>query len=165
MDYLLDAANQVDAPIVILGDGPESKRLQQEAQHSRLSNVQFLGALNDADKHAILTLCRAIVFPSHLRSEAFGMTLLEGAQAAKPLICCEINTGTTWINRDGETGLVVPPEDSGALAQAMNTLANDDGLCTRLGDGARKRWLTHFSPPVVGQAYRAVYDELLSSKG
>ncbi len=165
LDYLLDAANQVDAPIVILGDGPEGKRLQQEAQDSGLSNVQFLGALNDADKHAILTLCRAIVFPSHLRSEAFGMTLLEGAQAAKPLICCEISTGTTWINRDGETGLVVPPEDAGALAKAMNTLANDDALCARLGAGARTRWLAHFSPAVVGQAYRALYDELLNSKG
>ncbi len=164
LDFLLDAAGQVDSPIVILGDGPEGKRLQHEAQQRGLTNVQFLGALDDADKHAILTLCRAIVFPSHLRSEAFGMTLLEGAQAAKPLICCEISTGTTWINRDGETGLVVPPEDSGALARAMNTLAHDDVLCARLGEGARSRWLTHFSPAVVGQAYRALYDELLGSK-
>jgi rhamnosyl/mannosyltransferase len=164
LDYLLDAANQVDAPIVILGDGPEGKHLQLEAEQRGLSNVHFLGALDDADKHAILTLCRAIVFPSHLRSEAFGMTLLEGAQAAKPLICCDISTVTTWINRDGETGLVVPPEDSGALAQAMNTLARDDALCARLGEGAHKRWLAHFSPAVVGQAYRTLYDDLLSSK-
>ncbi len=164
LDFLLDAAGQVDAPIVILGDGPEGKRLQHEAQQRGLTNVQFLGALDDADKHAILTLCRAIVFPSHLRSEAFGMTLLEGAQAAKPLICCEISTGTTWINRDGETGLVVPPEDSDALARAMNTLAHDDALCARLGEGARTRWLSHFSPAVVGQAYRLLYEQLLGSK-
>ena len=164
LDYLLSASMLVDAPIVILGEGPEGQRLQQVARERGLRNVEFLGALNDADKHAILTLCRAIVFPSHLRSEAFGMTLLEGAQAGKPLICCEISTGTTWINRDGETGLVVPPEDATALAQAINTLAHDDALCVRLGEGARARWRAHFSPSVVGQAYRVLYDDLLRSK-
>ena len=106
-----------------------------------------------------------MVFPSHLRSEAFGITLLEGARAAKPLISCEIGTGTTWVNQHDETGLVVPPADAAALAQAMNTLAADDALCARLGQGARARWLQHFTPSVVGTAYRQLYDDLLNANG
>jgi rhamnosyl/mannosyltransferase len=103
-----------------------------------------------------------VVFPSHLRSEAFGMTLLEGARAGKPLICCEIGTGTTWVNQHDETGLVVPPSEPNALAQAMSQLADDDALCQRLGAGARQRWEQHFRPEVVGGAYRRLYDQLLA---
>lgn len=164
LDFLLAAASQVKLPIVIVGQGPEGERLRQEAQRQGLSHVHFPGALADADKLALLALCRGVVFPSHLRSEAFGMTLLEGARAAKPLICCEIGTGTTWINRHNETGLVVPPGDPDALARAMNTLASDDALCARLGQAARARWQQCFTPGVVGAAYRDLYDELLMAQ-
>ena len=60
---------------------------------------------------ALLALSYAILFPSHLRSEAFGISLLEGAMFGKPLISSEIGTGTTYINIDGKTGVVVPPSD------------------------------------------------------
>ena len=163
LDFLLAAARQVKLPIVIVGKGPEGERLRREAAAQGLDNVHFLGAVPDADKQALFALCRGVVFPSHLRSEAFGMTLLEGAQAAKPLICCEIGTGTTWVNRHNETGLVVPPGDPDALAQAMNTLADDDELCLRLGLAARARWQQCFTPEVVGPAYRKLYDGLLGS--
>ncbi len=165
LDFLVAAARQVKTPIVIVGEGPQGADLRKEVQRLGLSHVHFVGALPDADKHVLFSLCRAVVFPSHLRSEAFGITLLEGARAAKPLISCEIGTGTTWVNQHDETGLVVPPADAVALAQAMNTLAADDALCTRLGQAARARWLQHFTPTVVGAAYRQLYDELLNANG
>ena len=164
LDVLIAAARQVRSPIVILGDGPEGERLRREAQRQGLGHVHFVGALSDADKGVLFSLCRAVVFPSHLRSEAFGITLLEGARAAKPLICCEIGTGTTWVNLHDETGLVVPPDDPGALAQAMNTLAGDDALCARLGRGAQARWRQRFTPEVVGAAYLQLYEELLAKR-
>lgn len=161
LDFLLAAAKSVNSPIMIVGDGPEGQRLRRTARQAGFGHVHFLGALSDSDKNALYSLCRGVVFPSHLRSEAFGITLLEGARAAKPLICCEIGTGTTWINRHGETGLVVPPADPGALAQAINTLAADEALCVRLGNSARVRWQQYFSPGAVGAGYRKLYDELL----
>jgi rhamnosyl/mannosyltransferase len=164
LDFLIAAASKVSATIVIVGSGPEGKRLQQEAQKNGNNNVHFLGALPDADRNALFAICRAVVFPSHLRSEAFGITLLEGARAAKPLISCEIGTGTTWINQHEETGLVVPPADPERLAEAMNRLASDDNLCTRLGHGARQRWQKCFAPAVAGQAYRQVYDDILTPR-
>ena len=165
LEFLVAAASQVKTPIVIVGEGPQGEDLRQEVQRLELKHVHFLGALSDDDKHALFSLCRAVVFPSHLRSEAFGITLLEGARAAKPLISCEIGTGTSWVNQHGETGLVVPPADALALAQAMNTLAADDALCIRLGQAARARWLQHFTPSVVGSAYRQLYDELVVTYG
>lgn len=161
LDFLLAAASQVKVPILIVGEGPEGERLRRLAKALGLANVHFLGALPDADKLALFELCRAVVFPSHLRSEAFGITLLEGARNAKPLISCEMGSGTSWVNRDNETGLVIPPADHVALAQALSTLAGDDALCHRLGTGAQRRWLSHFTPAVVGSAYRSLYDEIL----
>lgn len=161
---LLEAARHTVAKIIIVGEGPEGAKLRLTAHRLGLTNVQFVGALSDADKSALYTLCRAVVFPSHLRSEAFGMTLLEGARASKPLICCEIGTGTTAINVHLESGLVIPPDDAGALADAINQLAIDDDLHNRLGRGARARWKQHFTPYVVGQAYRRLYEDLTATK-
>lgn len=165
LEFLVAAASQVNTPIVIVGEGPQGEGIRKEVQRLGLKHVHFVGALPDADKHELFALCRAVVLPSHLRSEAFGITLLEGARASKPLISCEIGTGTTWVNQHNETGLVVPPADAVALAQAMNTLAADDALCARLGQGARARWLGHFTPTVVGAAYRQLYDALLGADG
>lgn len=164
LDFLLAAAHQAKTPILIVGDGPEGQRLRQIVLEEGLHHVHFLGSVSDEDKNALLTLCRAVVFPSHLRSEAFGMTLLEGARAGKPLICCDIETGTTWINRHEETGLVVPPQDACALATAMNKLASDDALCARLGQGALARWKQCFTPSVAGAAYLQLYREMLAEQ-
>lgn len=164
LDFLLAAAHRVKMPILIVGDGPEGARLRQVVLEEGLHHVHFLGALSDEDKNALVSLCRGVVFPSHLRSEAFGMTLLEGARAGKPLICCDIETGTTWINRDNETGLVVPPQNPSALAAAMNKLASDEALCTRLGQGALARWQQCFTPGVAGAAYLQLYREMLAEQ-
>ena len=100
-----------DTFLVISGDALTDIDLTAEpgeAHEGVALGVAVLGALDDADKVALLTLCYAVAFPSHLRSEAFGISLLEGAMYGKPMISSEIGTGTSYINIDGETGLVVP---------------------------------------------------------
>jgi rhamnosyl/mannosyltransferase len=86
LHILLDAARGTDYPIVIVGAGPIEQELKQRVQEQGLRNVIFLGIVDDEDKVALLQLCYAIVFPSHLRSEAFGISLLEGAMYGKPMI-------------------------------------------------------------------------------
>jgi rhamnosyl/mannosyltransferase len=109
----------------------------------------------------LLTLCHAFVFPSHLRSESFGISLLEGAMYAKPMISCDIGSGMSFINIAGETGLEVAPRDPLALAQAMTTLWNDPVLADRLGAGARKRYEQTFTSRKMASAYSALYGDLL----
>jgi glycosyltransferase involved in cell wall biosynthesis len=95
-----------------------------------------------------------------LRSEAFGMSLLEAAMCAKPMICCEIGTGTSYINADGETGFVVPPEDPAALRAAMQRLVGDDATTEALGRAARARLEQHFTAQEMARAYHALYREV-----
>lgn len=152
------AAHPDDAPtLVIAGTGPMEVRLHRQARRIGLNRIHFLGPIDEADKHALLHLCRAVVFPSHLRSEAFGVTLLEGAMHGKPLISTDIGTGTSYVNRDGHTGLVIPPDDPQALRRAMDTLYRDPVLAQRLGEGARHRYLDHFTAPRMAEAYHRLY--------
>jgi rhamnosyl/mannosyltransferase len=161
VDFLLTAAKDLPCPIVLMGDGGEEMALKARASAEKLDNVHFLGAMSDQDKEAVLSLCYGLVCPSHLRSEAFGLSLLEAARCGKPLVSCEIATGTTYINIHGETGLVVPPADPAALKAALLTLWNDPVLAARLGAGARQRFEALFTAEKMVRAYVDLYGELL----
>ncbi|MCY1408044.1 D-inositol-3-phosphate glycosyltransferase [compost metagenome] len=161
LNFLLEAARGEEWPIAIVGGGPLEQGLRNQAKSLGLHNVHFLGPLPDADKAALLTLCHAFVFPSHLRSEAFGISLLEGAMYGKPMISCEIGTGTSYINQSGETGLVVPPGDPQALKQAMKFLWDSPEQASAFGHGAGKRFEELFTAKRMIDDYSEIYQNLL----
>ena len=163
LEILLRAAQGFEGRVVIAGTGPEAGHLLEFAKRERLDNVQFVGAVSEADKIALLELSRAFVFPSHLRSEAFGMSLLEASMCARPMVCCEIGTGTSYINADGETGFVVPPADSVALRDAMRRFVGDPALAENLGQAARSRYLAKFPAQEKARSYDALYRELATA--
>jgi rhamnosyl/mannosyltransferase len=157
---LYEAAKLANLPIVVVGGGEAEGDFRRRAHEDGLENLHFLGALEDADKTALLTLCRAFVFPSHLRSEAFGLSLVEAAMAGKPMISCEIGTGTSYVNLKGETGITIAPADPQALASAMQVLWNDEALCARYGAAARRRYETMFTAARMTQSYAEIYRQL-----
>lgn len=163
LTHLLEAAKLTGVTIVIAGAGPEEKALKQIKEEQGLDHVHFVGRISDEDKMAYLAACRALVFPSHLPSEAFGISLVEAAIVGKPMISCEIGTGTTYVNVHGETGLVIPPADAPALAQAMDTVAGDGELAKALGQGARQRYEELFTGELMGRQFADLYRELLSA--
>ena len=165
LHILLEAASGTGYPVVIVGAGPMEQALHAQAQALGLKHVHFVGPVNDEDKVALLQLCTAIVFPSHLRSEAFGISLLEGAMFGKPMISSEIGTGTSYINIHGETGLVVPPSDPRAFREAMRTLWDDRALATRMGLHAEARYQRLFTAELMGRQTAAMYRELLEQRG
>jgi glycosyltransferase involved in cell wall biosynthesis len=158
--FLVRAARTLGAKVVIAGSGPEGASLQALAADAGAGNVVFAGQVTDAEKVALLKRCRALVLPSHLRSEAFGMVLVEAAMFGRPLISCEIGTGTSYVNAHEETGFVVDPESPEALALAMTTLLIDDKLTARMGEAARNRYEKLFSGPALGQAYAGLFREI-----
>ncbi|MCC4300021.1 glycosyltransferase [Aurantimonas coralicida] len=162
LDVLLDAASLVPGDIVILGSGPLEDHLRRRAQAERLTNVRFVGALPDEEKVALMRRCCAFVFPSNERSEAFGLSLVEAAMFARPMISTEISTGTSYVNFDGETGLVVPPNDAQALAAAMNEILRAEERAVRWGATARRRYLDLFTAEAMGRRYCALYTRLLT---
>lgn len=158
---LIQAANGINAKIVIAGSGPEAQNIYKLCQELHVTNVVFTGQVSDAQKVALLQGCYALILPSHLRSEAFGMVLVEAAMMGKPMISCEIGTGTSYVNIHGQTGLVIPPEDSAELHRAMKLLLADEGLQQQMGQGARARYELLFSGPALGKAYSQLYKEML----
>lgn len=160
LHILVEAAQETNYPIVIVGAGPIEQELKTQAEKLGLKNIHFLGHLPDTDKVALLTLCYGVVFPSHLRSEAFGISLLEGAMYGKPMISSEIGTGTTFINIENETGLVVPPSDPLALRQAMRYLWEHPEIAAEMGKRAEDRYWNYFTADKMVEEYVKLYREL-----
>ena len=91
------------------------------------------------------------------------MVLVEAAMLGRPMISCEIGTGTSFVNAHDETGLVVPPEDPIGLAGAMTRLEKDEALARRFGESARRRYEQLFSGAILGQAYADLYRRVLKA--
>jgi rhamnosyl/mannosyltransferase len=162
LKFLIEAAREAPYPIVIVGLGPIEDELKADAQRYQLNNVFFLGQTSEENKSALLEACYGVIFPSHLRSEAFGVTLLEGAMFGKPLISCEIGTGTTYVNIDQETGLATPPSDPKALANAMSWLWTHSEEAKEMGQRARARYEALFTAKQMAQSYFELYQKLLN---
>ncbi len=160
LHILMEAAKGTDYPIVIVGAGPIEEELKTQAAQLGLRNIHFLGHLPDEEKVALLTLCYGVLFPSHLRSEAFGISLLEGAMYGKPMISSEIGTGTTFINIANETGLVVPPSEPLALRQAMRFLWEHPEQAAAMGRRAEARYWKHFTADQMVRSYVELYGDL-----
>ena len=161
LDSLLSALEGVDYPVVILGGGPQEQELKAQAEKLQLRNVLFLGRLDDEDKACLLQMCYALVFPSHLRSEAFGISLLEASMCGKPMISCEIDTGTTYVNIHEHTGVAVPPNAPLALREAMRRLWDNPELTQELGKNARARFQELFTAERMCATTTQIYRELL----
>jgi glycosyltransferase involved in cell wall biosynthesis len=158
---LIQAAPSVGAKIVIAGSGPEMNNLSMLAKQVGANNVVFAGQVSHAEKVALLRGCRALALPSHLRSEAFGMVLVEAAMFGKPLVCCDVGSGTSHVNKHGVTGIIVKPENPRELASALSELLSDSALTQRMGYAARERYERLFSAPALGHAYVALYKEVM----
>jgi len=94
---------------------------------------------------ALYRACNVFVLPSVTRQEAFGVVQLEAMAAGKPVVSTDVGTGVGWVNRNGETGFVVPPRDVTALRDAIARLLADPDLQTSMGDAAAKRVRSDFT--------------------
>jgi O-antigen biosynthesis rhamnosyltransferase len=157
----IDAAKNSRYPIVFVGNGPCEKELKVKVKNLKINNIHFVDRVSELDKVALIKLSYAILFPSQMRSEAFGVTLLEGAMFAKPLISAEINTGTSYININNKTGIVVPSENSVALRQAMDYLWNNPLKAKIMGSNAEKRYRDLFTADKMAKSYYNLYKAIL----
>ena len=158
---LVEASKKINAKVVIAGTGPEEHRLKALAVEKGINNIIFSGQISNTEKVTLLKNCQAFILPSHLRSEAFGMVLVEASMFGRPLITCEIGSGTSYVNLHNETGFVIPPEDISALATSMNTLLDDSVIANTFGRGARNRYEMLFSGSALGKAYSDLYQEAI----
>jgi rhamnosyl/mannosyltransferase len=124
--------------------------------------VYFLGTIPDELLPVVLHAADVYCMPSHLRSEAFGLSQVEAMACGLPVVGTDLNTGVRFVNKHGESGLIVPPGDPSALAEGINRLLQDDSLRNALAEGARKRVQRLFTAQVMGENLRKVYREVLA---
>ena len=166
LEYLVRA--MIDVPrgvLVIGGDGPLTANLKAVSRALGLdARVRFVGRIPDEELPLYYHACEVFCMPSVAPAEAFGLVQLEAMACGKPVVCCELHNGVTYVNRDGETGLVVPPRDPKALAAALNHLFGDPALRQRLGERGRQRARREFSVDSMVAGTLGVYRSLLRTK-
>lgn len=152
LTFLIEAARQCSSIKVVLAGDLHASQIPNLPD-----NVVVLGTVSDDEKEALLELTSALVLPSHLRSEAFGVVLLEAMRAAKPVITCEIGSGMSYVNVANVTGLSVPPCDPKALADAMKILAENPRQSKALGLKGQRRFLENFQEADMAAKYNKLY--------
>ena len=126
-------------------------------------HVRFLGSVDDDELAALYRACDVFVLPSVTRQEAFGVVQLEAMAAGKPVVSTDLGTGVGWVNRDGETGYVVPPRDPRALREALARLLADANLQKSMGDAAAKRIRAEFTLERMIDDTLSLYREVVAT--
>ena len=135
VDSLLEAkkiANS-DYYLVIVGDGPQFKKLNKKVQDEGIRDVIFTGSRNDVEN--IIPSCDVLVLPSF--SESFGLVLIEALACGKPVIGSDVGGITEIINDD--VGLLVNPNKVSSIAEAIDKIINDEDFRLILSLNARNR--------------------------
>lgn len=135
-------ADGVDLSYLVVGAGKRGKSYRKLAEDLKISdNVRFVGNVPDADLPALYNTAIAYVGVSRRaennRVEGFGIALAEASACGLPVIAGR-SGGVAEAVREGETGLIVDPEDTDAVVAALARLVNDQLLARRLGQGGRK---------------------------
>ena len=162
LEFALRALVGTDFKFVIAGDGELKFKLLKLANNLKLQNVTFLGEITDKEKVCLLNLCTCFLFPSNRRSEAFGISLLEAAAFGKPMISCEIGTGTSFINIHNKTGLVVKPNSPSEIHNAMKFIISNPEISNKMSLNARKRYLEIFTAEKQAKEYNRIYRNILN---
>jgi glycosyltransferase involved in cell wall biosynthesis len=164
--YLLEAAWMLrrrfaDLRLIIVGDGPVWEQVRARAGELGLDDCcLFLGRRRD-----VPALLRAMdVFAQASLWEGIPRAIQEAMYVGLPVVATDVN-GTSEIVDHGVTGLLVPPRDPMALAQAIGDVLADRALAARLGAQGRRRMSSEFSIEHTVQRTQALYLELAGRLG
>ncbi|MCI0370923.1 MAG: glycosyltransferase [candidate division NC10 bacterium] len=162
--HLLEAARLVEAAVpgvhwVLVGDGELRGELEEQRRRLGLEGqIHFPGWREDVPD--LLALCNLFVLPS--LGEHFGRVLIEAMAMARAVVATDAG-GVPEIVLHDETGLLVPPAQPKALAEAVLALLEDPGRAARLAAAGRRRAETEFSLSRHVEAVEALYRELLGA--
>ena len=166
LHVLLDAMPNVDARLVIVGEGPKGPELREQARRLKLGDrVVFTGSLDDTALHDHLAAAGIGLLPSSTETEAFGLAMVEYMAAGLPVISTELGTGTSYVNQDGVTGAIVPANDARSLSEAIRRLLADPPLRARMGAAGRNRVREKFTTDAMMRGMDRLYAEALGRAG
>lgn len=155
------AAPYPQARLTLAGDGPEREALRALRRQLGLEeSVAMPGYLAPAELEREIQACTALLMPS-LEQECFGLVALEAMQRGKAVIASRCG-GLTEVVEDSITGLLCPPGDEAALAQAMRRLIEKPGLAAAMGAEGRLRAEKLFSLEAMARGYETLYREMIA---
>lgn len=145
----------------IVGDGPERSALEAQATALGVADrVTFVGAVPPSAVAAEYAQAACFVMPAITdwkgEQEGFGLVLVEAMRAGVPVIA-SASGGIPDIVRADTTGVLVPPDDAAALADALDGLMRDSAGAARRAEAARDDVAARFSPEAIAQTFDAVY--------
>ncbi|MDP2728679.1 MAG: glycosyltransferase [Dehalococcoidia bacterium] len=163
LHYLIEAMRQIPkGALLLVGSGPEEASLRAQVKSLGLeARVAFLGEVEEHLLPSFYHASQVFVLPACQRAEAFGIVQLEAMACGLPVVSTEVGTGTSYVNQHEVTGLVVPPADPDALADAINKLLADEALRQAMGRAARVRAEAEFTKERMVERVRALYEQIL----
>lgn len=161
-DVLIKAMKNINANLVLVGEGPLRGELEQLVADLGMKNrVRFLGRVSDEKLASLYKASSIFVLPSTLSTECFGLVQVEAMLAGKPVVNTSLPTGVPWVSVHGETGLTVPPGDEKCLSEAIEKLISNSVLREKLGQQALLRAQSLFTLEQHVKAVSDVYQEFL----
>lgn len=157
---LLKAIDQLQTTLRIAGDGPLLKDIQSYITDHNINNVILEGHKSDAELRDLITNSAFIIVPSEC-CEAFGLAVLEAFACGKPVIGSDIG-GLPELIKDHVTGLLFTPGDHQELKEKIIYLLQNPALNTKMGEAARKKTETDYSPNLHYERLLKLYSSLLS---
>ncbi|ADC88771.1 glycosyl transferase group 1 [Thermocrinis albus DSM 14484] len=161
-EYLIESAKYLNdnTIVLIVGAGPLYEDLINLIKKLALEEkVYLIGKVENIQ--TFIKKCDVFCLPSVERSEAFGLVLVEALFYGKPLVTTEVyGSGMSYVNKNNITGLVVPPKNPKALADAINKILMDKDLYQKFSKNALERF-KEFEISSVGDKILALYEEVL----
>lgn len=160
VDFLVKAAPLIKGTIVIVGDGPERKNLEEEIKENKINNIVMVGYINTGDQrlfHAFYERADVFVSPS-VWDEPLGLTILEAMAAGAPVVATR-RGGILSSIQDRVNGFLVKPRNSKEIAEVVNVLLLDDRLRKKISSAAYKTVVERFTWERIANQFENIYKQ------
>jgi glycosyltransferase involved in cell wall biosynthesis len=163
VEDLLRAMQQVpQMRLIIAGDGPQRNELEELAASLRLTNVEFAGQVESAQRDSMIAQSQFTVMPSHAY-ETLGKSILESYAEARAVAASDLGSRRELV-QEGETGLLYRTGDTAALAEAIATLGSRPELAERMGRAGWEFLRQRHTPEEHYQKLVNSYEGLIAAK-
>lgn len=164
-EYLIEAANYLNDDFVILigSNGHLKEKLQKQINDNGLQDkVYLLGRIPEDDMPAYFGACDVFCLSSVWKTEAFAIVQIEAMSCGKPVVATKIpESGVSWVNKDGYSGLNVEIKNGKALAEAIMKITSDTENYKRYCIQAKERYETCFTRSKMTDRCLSLYNQVL----
>ena len=158
LDYLINAFSNIQANLLIVGDGKQKKYIKNIIKKHK--NIKLVTNIDENNKFFLLRHSQALILPSVDRREAYGIALIEAMSEKKPLISTKIATGTSYLNKHNITGIEIAPSDIDEIKNSVLKIQNNKKIKNKFSKNSFKRFKNFFELDLMIKKYLSFYKRL-----